>query len=314
MRLNAERAGLYVRALQAGLQALAPHEDHVPLAAALAHLRAMDPLLSGDVLSPAETDDRTGMPAFPWMERTVAEAEMARAGNDGDDPADGELARVETLDPALGRRLRSRRALHRHLRHHAVLPVVRLSATLRRRRPRETYTLAYDRLAPGGLWIRVRCEVESGPGGIPGDLLAVRPDDRVAVDAGLRHVITRHLGTPLLALRSQLVAVTGARVTRLARSAVGPFWYPGVEAPAHVPPALLSGLLLHLSTEVVAGDVHTPAHRDPWLPAPADERPPEGQGIFRERRFAATPPLMEPLRRWAAAAGCEVVAEPLRPP
>ena len=59
--------------------------------------------------------------------------------------------------------------------------------------------------------------------------------------------------------------------------------------------------------------MHSPAHRDPWMPAPTGEQPPDGQAIFRERRFAATPNLMAPLHRWARAAGCEIVAAPLLP-
>ena len=164
MLLSTERAGPYLRALQAGLQALAPHDDHVSLAAALAHLTALDPALSSDVLAPCEADDRTGMPSFPWMERAVAEQQLARAGDDDADPLDEQLDRADRLDPELGSRLRARRGLHRHLRRHELLPVVRLVAVLRRRRPSETYSLSYDRLAPGGLWIRVRCELDGIPG------------------------------------------------------------------------------------------------------------------------------------------------------
>ena len=74
MKLAPERAGPYARALRVALEALAPNEDHVPLAAASRHLRALDPAVSGTLLTPAEVVDATGMPAYPWMERVEAEA------------------------------------------------------------------------------------------------------------------------------------------------------------------------------------------------------------------------------------------------
>ena len=64
------------------------------------------------------------------------------------------------------------------------------------------------------------------------------------------------------------------------------------------PDALGSGLLLHLSTEILAEDVHQSRHLDPLLRDERDRVPP-GFGLFRQRRFAASRSLLEPLAAWA---------------
>ena len=313
MLLPSANAGPYLRALHTGLNRLAPGDDHVPLAEALAHLEALDPNLSGELLYPAAVDERSGLPAFPWMERALAEQALARTATDLDEPDDEGLAHAAQLDPALGQRMTQRRALHRHLRRHVLLPVSRLTASLRCRQPREEFVLAYDRMVPGGTWMRIRCDLCAPPGWSSSGLLRVRKDDRVIIDEGLHHLFTRHSITPLLGLQAQLASTTGVGVTRLARSAVGPLWFPGIPAPAGAPSELLAGLLLHLSTEVVADDVNHPVHRDPWIPPPRREVPPHGQGIFRERRFAATPELIRHAEDWGRSGGFEVSVVPLVP-
>ena len=87
------RVGPYLRALAAGLHSLAPHEDFVPLAAAEAHLHALDPALSGALLGPAEVHPLSGLPAFPWMERALAEQVLALGGQAASDLSEAELAR-----------------------------------------------------------------------------------------------------------------------------------------------------------------------------------------------------------------------------
>ncbi len=313
MQLPGANVGPYLRALHAGLDKLAPGDDHVPLAEALAHLEALDPGMSGELLFPAEVDERSGLPTFPWMERALAEQALARRATDLDEPDDDGLARAAQLDPALGQRMTQRRALHRHLRRHTLLPISRLTATLRCRQPREEFVLAYDRMVPGGAWMRIRCDLCGPPGWSSGGLLRVRKDDRVTIDEGLHHLFTRHSVVPLLALQAQLATTTGAQVTRLSRSAVGPLWFPGLPAPTGAPPELLGGLLLHLSTEVVANDVFQSAHRDPWFQADEGEVPSDGQGLFRERRFAATPGLIPRVEAWGHDGGFEVSVVPLVP-
>ncbi len=315
MQLTGAQAGPYLRALQAGLHALAPNDDYVPVGEALAHLQALDPRLSGTLLLPAEVDDRSGLPAFVWLERALAEQSLARAGDaaaDGAVETEEEAERLARLDPELAERMRARVALHAHLRRHDLLPTSRLVVRPRRRGAVEAYRAAYDSLSATGLWVRARLELE-GPRGWAAGLLDTRPDGSVRTDAGMQHLLARHVNTPLLGMVAQLAAGSGARITRLARSVVGPFWFPGFPRPRQVPEALGRGLLLHLYTEVVGADVVHSAHRDPLHAGDPDEEPPEGCGIYRERRFAASPALVGVLRDWSRAQGCDVAVVALAP-
>lgn len=296
MELPRERVGPYVRALSAALTACAPNTDFVPLGEAQSHLAAMDPELSGPLLLPAEVDDRSGMPAFPWLERAIAEKTLAKEAHP---PSQAEIARATRLDPELGERMGSRLKLQQHLLWRQVLPAMRVDVRLRRLAEHADFAVVYDRIEPRGTWLRIRVEV-SAPTRDAGALKLV--DRRVSVDAGLSHLLTRHSGVPLLALQKQLAGACRGEVTRLARSRVGPFWFPGVQLPGGVPEVLGKGLLLHLQTEVVAQDVLTAAHRDPLVPRTV-EQPPEGQQVFRERRFAAIEPMVDAVHNWCLASG-----------
>lgn len=307
MRLPEGRVGPYVRALSSGLNRLAPHGDFVPLLAGLAHLRALDPALSGSLLEPAEVHDHSGMPAFTWMQRAISEARLSTEGND---PTRADIERASRLDPALGKRLAHRLALRQHLREHAVLPVTRLDCALQRLGSHTEVKGAYDRLAPDGRWLRIRFLVRA-----PGSLSRLGPfsidpthEKLTDVDPGLQHLLTRHFSTRLLGLHAQLQDGIGAPVVRLTRGWIGPFWFPGIELPARVPSTLGKGLILNLSSEIVADDVLHAAHRDPLIEPDLGD-PPEGQQIFRERRFAASANLVDPLTRFCDAAGmrCPIV-------
>jgi hypothetical protein len=304
VELTAERAGPYVRALRAALDVLAPNEDHVPLSAALDHLAALDPALSGTVLLPAEVSTRTGMPTYTWLERAAAEAALAARHPD---PPDDEITRALALDTMLGERMAARRAVHRHLRGAELLPATRLVGAVRRRTAAGAEVgLAYDRFSPDGRWVRVRAEIT-----LPGSssrALNVDADGGLAIEESLQHLFTRQFATSAAALRAQLEDALGCRVGRLARGWIGPFWFPGVELPAGVPPALGEGLLLHASTEIVARDVRRSLHRDPFEPESTD-RPPPGFGVFRERRFAAAGRALHAAR----ALSPPVSVTPIRP-
>lgn len=303
--LPLDRIGPYVRALMAGLTALAPSEDHVPLSAALDHLAALDPMNGGALLAPGELWPRTGMPTYSWLERARSEAEFA-ARSTGPEPSEADLVRVHALDPELSARMRARRDLHRHLKHAELLPSTRLLGAVRwRELPEVRIALAYDRIAPDGRWARVRIEVvtsaEQGP-------LNVDSVGRLKIDPSLRHLMTRHFGTPLEALRTQLEQSADLRVTRLSRSWIGPFWFPSIELPAHVPAALGEGLLLHASTEVI--DATLGEHR---LLDPLATDPPESNGwpMFRERRFAAAGRALDAVAAWSQQLGTRLSVVPL---
>ena len=306
MNLESERAGPYLRALRASLEALAPNEDHVPLAEAVRHLRALDPAVSGDLLAPAEVVDASGMPAYPWMSRAEAEvAVVLRSAG----PTESRVRHAEGLDAALGARLRARRRLHALGGEGALLPSTRLSAAVKWMGEGTRWALAYDRLSPEGLWMRVRAElVTAGSGAGP---LGIGKDGQATVDERLQHVLTRHAETRLGDLRDVLGELTGAEAVRLSRGVVGPFWFPGVVIPDGLPAGLGEGLLLHAAVEVMSQDVHASAHLDPWHPAPGGERVPEGYGVYRERRFAARGTAYEAAREWAESAGMRNVVVPV---
>ena len=307
MRLPEGRVGPYVRALGSGLNHLAPHGDFVPLIPALAHLRALDPEVSGDLLDPAEVHDQTGMPSFTWVQRPISEQRLADEGND---PKPEDIERAARLDPDLGKRLAYRRSLRQHLRTSTLLPVTHLECALQRHGSHTEVKGAYDRLAPDGRWLRIRFLVRAegalshlGPFAID-----TRQGKLAGVDPGLQHLLTRHFATRLLGLHGQLEEAIGAHVVRLTRGWVGPFWFPGVTLPDGVPEALGKGLVLHLSNELVAEDVLHPAHRDPLVAADTSA-PPAGQQIFRERRFAASGGLIDAVERFCDGAGvrCPVI-------
>ncbi len=304
MILVRERAGPYIRALRSALHALAPDRDHVPLAAALHHLAALDPALSGTVIAPAEVEVGTGMPSFTWMERVVAEGAVRREAM-----ADEQrLRRAEALDGVLGARLRARAALREHIEDGELLPVSRLQARLRRVEGRRDWSLAYDRIAPDGRWVRVRVTLNDVGSGGP---LDVDRRGRALVDPGLQHTLARHFATSVVALREVIADAAGGRAERVSRGILGPFWFPGIAIPEGLPPHLGTGLLLHASTEVIGADVHAGRHLDPWISAPANESIPDGYGVFRERRFAASGAAFEAARAWSAASGFQNVVVPV---
>jgi len=313
VELTPARATPYLRALQAGARALAPHDDYVPLAATLAHLRALDPALSGDVLLPARVDDRSGMPAFGWMQRAAAEQVVARATPPDADTPDEALARAHRMDPSLAARLSARRALRRFLRGHDLLPATHLDARLRRRTGSAwSFALRYDRMLAGAGWMRVSVELE-GPARWSRGLFDVEPDGAVRIDPGVRHLLARQCVLPLTLLHGALTDALQVSVPRLSRTFVGPFWFPGGPRPDDAPDLVDRGLVLHLASEVMGVEVHTAGHRDPWRSPPAGEAPPPGQQIFRDRRFAATPSVRAELEAWCHARRAPAVVAPLVP-
>jgi len=313
MHLDPSRASPYLRALIAGLQALAPNTDYIPLKQALAHLTVMDPTHTGACLLPAEIHPETGMPAFVWMERSLAEQVLAQEGAAATDPTDEDLDRAERLESELGARMRDRRSAHRLLRRMSLLPRTQLDVSLRRIRGETKVTATFDRMEPLGYWTRIRVDIAADAGQHGLGPISVTPEGRVIVEPGFEHLLIRHSATPLMGLRDALDAVSPlSTITRLARSRIGPFWFPGIALPDEVPSGLGKGLLLHLSLQVLANDVHHTAHADPWL-APHTGALPSGFGLFQERRFAASSNLVEPVRSWCTEKRCAPQVVLLKP-
>lgn len=311
MLLPDERVGPYVRALAAAVDSLAPDDAWVPLRAALDHLHALDPAVSGPMLLPGEVSPLSGMPAYGWLQRASAEAELARSA--GDEPDDARLTGIRAVDPGLADRLLGRRELHRHLRGALLLATTAIDGAARRLDPTTDLHLRYDRLAPDGRWERIRFDLRTDRRAVP-DGVTLDGNGRVAVHEALQHLLTRHYATPLLALRQQLQDATGAEVRSLSRALVGPFWFAGGALPAGVPSVLGTGLALHATREVVGVEVRASGHRDPWYPAPLGEPVPEGHGLFRERRVAVSAPLVVAARAWFEAAGLPPAVVPIGAP
>ena len=303
----------YLRALSWGLHALAPHEVYVPMNAARAHLAALDPAMSGAGVAPAAVDEASGLPAFSWMERVEAEATLARRGSAETDVRDEALARARRMDPALASRMEQRRALHRHLRTFPVLPMSALTVVVRQLHPRTVFSIRYDRVAPMGGWMCVLADLTGGKGWTGDNLFQVQSDDTVTAVVGLQHLFSRHVLTPLVALFDQVQAATAAEITRITRTFVGPFWFPGGPVPDDAPEAARGALVLHLSQALLSREITASHHRDAWSPPVVGERLPDGFGMFRERRFAATPTRVEALKDWSRDRGVDSVVVPIRP-
>lgn len=160
--------------------------------------------------------------------------------------------------------------------------------------------------------MRLRVEL-SGPARWSDGLLTQRADGSVAVDPGFQHLLARHSLTPITALRLHLAEALTVEVPRVSRAMLGPFWFPGLTLPASTPDAALGSLVLHAALEVLGRDVQRSVHRDPWVPPRAGEIVPDGCGLFRERRLAASPPAVAGLREWARIRGSPIEVVPLLP-
>lgn len=303
MRLPSERVPSYLRALRAGLEALAPNDDFLPLSEVLNHLDALAPALSGHVLVPAEVHDQSGLPALPWLSRVTAEQLVALQGQDQTDTADDEIGRAARLDAELAARLRDRRALHRFLRRNMVMPSSRVMTAARRLHPTLDITLTHDHLGADGLWTRIRVDV-TGPSGKRLGPFRAFEDGTATAEDGVLHLLSRHARTPLLGLPAQLTLGFGAAVTRVSRCHIGPFWFPGVRRSPLAPKGLEKGLVVHLSTEVLGRDVRQSRHLDPLV---KQDAAPEGMGLYRQRRLAATGALVRPLQRWGDELGMDLL-------
>ncbi len=312
MLLEPGRVGPYVRALRSAVNTLAPDGTWVPMQRALDHLHAIDPAVSGNLLAPAELAGTTGMPAYTWMARASAEQELARSLDPNNEKSDAELERVAALDHALGARMRSRRSLHQHLRNCTLLASTYMDGAVRRLEPHTDTHVRYDRISPDGRWLRIQFDLRSPQGTVPNGA-HFAGEGRVQVEASLQHMLTRHFSTPLTALMTSLEDVTNAQVLTLSRAYLGPFWFPGLTLPERAPAALGRGLLLHATREIVATELDDAHHLDPLEPVP-DERIPKGYGVFRERRFSCSQPLVAPVRDWCEQAGFRGTVLPIGAP
>jgi len=303
--LPAFRVPGYLGALRAGLTSLAPNLDFVPLREALGSCALLDPAVSGELALPAELAE-CGLPSTAWLLRGAGALTAAVP------VSAAELARARRLDAEVAARMEARARLAELKASGDRLPSSRLRGAVRRRGATTDFLLTFDRLVPDGRWLRLRVDLTGPAGWETSGPIRLNTDGSVRLHEGLQHLVGRHLLTPLGAVASQLQDGTGAMVTRLSRGMVGPFWFPGQPLPDGVPAALAAGLVLHASLEVLARDLRDSADQDP-LGAPLPPLLPDGMGLARSRRFAASPGMEGPLRAWAEEKGCAVTVARLVP-
>lgn len=313
MRLPDPRVGTYLQALKAGLQALAPNTDFVSLAEGLSHLTLLEPAVSGGTFLPAEVNTQSGMPGFVWMERVLAEQTLALESSPEQEATDYDIQRAQQLDPILGERMQWRRQTQRILRKAAVLPRTRLDVVIKRLKGETMITATFDRMEVMGHWVRIRLDLSAPVGQTVMGPITLQDRTQLIVDPGFEHLLTRHSQTPFVALKEALEEVTPvSTITRLARSQIGPFWFPGISLPERVPERLNQGLVLNSSLQILARDVRKSEHADPML-APLKTAIPEGFGWFQQRRFAASEPMHDAVRAWCAAKQVPCALVTLRP-
>lgn len=288
MNLPAERVGPWLRALSAALDAAAPGQEFVSLAAARTHLAALDPALSGELLLPAEVDPQSGMPALAWMTRASAAQRLAP-------PRQQASPEIAAREPALAARLVARARLHAHLEHAELLPALELRPRLRRLGDCTEATLVFDALGADGCWVRTRVELRNRLGTDLG-LVRVQGASRVQLADGAVDLFARHLSTPLPLLRAALQSVVEGEVSSVSRGTIGPFFAPGGAWPDSAPPAVRRTLVLSLLSEELGEGVSGVRSDDPLQPAWTGL--PHGVGAYRRRRLAVFRAGLPAVRDW----------------
>ena len=286
--LAPERVGPWVRALGAAVAVAAPNDDFVPVGAASAHLHALDPELSGDVLAPAEIDPCSGMPALAWMTRATAEKALGvRVSEPSGD--------VQRLDPALAERMRARAALSRHLRDHPLLPTLSVQARVRRAGQRSEGFVVFDHIDPEGCWVRTRVELRGQAYQTDLGLMHVHEGGVATVPDGVHDVFARHVRTPLPSLYATLQDVSGDAVVRASRARIGPYGFPGGPWQHDAPASVQRTLVLHAVHEVIGENIRATRIVDPF-----DTSPVSGSGALgqRHRRLAVFRSGVEAVRQW----------------
>jgi len=312
MEFPEKRVSPYLEALKSGLQALAPNQDFVPLRQTLAHLTILDPKVSGPTFLPAEIHQETGMPAFIWLERVLSEQTIALEAPIESDPHDDAIQRAKELESSLGDRMFWRRQARRALRKMTLLPRTRLDVVIKRLKGETVVTATFDRMDPMGFWVRIRIDLSAAVGQTVMGPVTIEDRTRLTIDPGFEHLLTRHSQTPFVALKEAIEEVTPvSTITRLARSQIGPFWFPGIALPQDVPKELNRGLLLHSSLQILARDVHQSEQADPLVP-PLTIKVPKGFGWFQQRRFAASSNVQEAVQNWCASKNTPCSMVPIR--
>jgi hypothetical protein len=300
IELPERRVGPYIRALRAGLRALAPDRDHASFEELDVHLESLDPAISTSLLLPAQVDAMTGLPDISWMDRVRAE----RAAADEVRPTDPKrIAAIRSADPVLARRLTGRVQLLEWLKGRRLAQDFAVeAAVIRRGKDRgaagRRVRITMDRRLPRAGWTRVRLEVDT-PERHDGVIVQREAGRVVTLHGGFSDLLARHAFSPLAGLHRILSDVTGQTIHRLSRGVIGPFWFPGGPQPTPGVDWAHGALVLQLGLEVIGREVRTRTHHDPL--SQQLFAPDQTVGTYRGRRFAVSPQCVDAARAWCAS-------------
>ncbi len=292
-----ERVGPYLRALRAGLSALAPNTDHPDPLALDTHLQALDPSLSTTLLLPARLDPGSGLPDATWMDR--ARAEVAAAQH----VRPTEPARIDAIraaDPELAERLTGRSKLLAWLATRPLAPDMWVEARLVRRGEGRAAAgrrvrVTLDRRVPRVGWVRLRVDVDD-PAARGAVVRAYTRQDGVDLEPGFAELLARHVVSPLAGLHEIIRSATDLRIHRLSRGILGPFWFPGGPEVAEAPAWVAGALVLHQGLEVIGEEVRARTHHDPFTKPLFPPNP--NLGTFRSRHLAVSAHRLDAARTW----------------
>ena len=309
----------------------------------LATLRALSGESHGGLYDSIYMDARSGLPNMASMTRVVADQSVARDAL----PRMKTQAVLEARreDAEIFERLARKRPYYEGLAAASLAPVDEHRVLLRRHEPelsRASFRVELTKLAANGCYLHVAIELPQ-TGGLWADRL-IDLDARGEVARGteaLRGMVYRFASFDSEALFLRLHDLPGVTVERVARGIIGPvlFALPGgvgvVEPEAGAMSRIFSAwesqadgqqhaVLASFASDVAAIDVREEKSNDPLSPlmsasilpaeraryAAARER--FGFRVYKDRKFAASPGLVELTKAVCSSAGTANIIYPVR--
>lgn len=226
-------------------------------------------------------------------------------------------------------RLLQKAAYHEELVKSRLPRRVRLELALRRieaDKERAYFTTVFERFDPTEeLFVRYTVQLYQHHGRWTKHLVELQGDDMEATGP-FRNVISRYHADEAefaFILLSELPAIT---VEEIVRGRVGPLWFEGVEMPAEFEDLMRrhpGSFLLHFPSERAATTIKEDRNNDPFAPMYRDslaagprelaERKAQALGyrVFKERKFACTRAIAEPLGALLKERGYRCVIYPV---
>lgn len=282
-----------------------------------------------EALYPAlHIDLRSGLPSEPEVSRVITDAELARA------------AVRETTQEALDRELEqsgseaARRRVQRH-RYHAALAARPMPTTfgmtlaLRRVDPSNKtahFTVVLDRFDLGdGVFVRYTIQLTQQ------DSRWTRPQvelvgDDLKYTENFRNVIARFTADEAEFAFLLLSDLRNVRVEEVLRCRVGPLYFRGMQIPKPWEPLFddhPAAFIMHFPSERAGRSVSQEGSNDPIAvlyreflsPQARQDVEPRvrelGYKVWKERKFACTPDMAEPLRQFLKARGYKCLVQPI---